>query len=103
MSGTAAVREEDRVETLTHSPRLVLEHSYIEGNCLAPPPIAGGVVLERRNVAFTVLEGAPKRKVQMRLIRIVAALTLHEGAHGCDFAIVEHVGFQVRKTPINLA
>ena len=60
-------------------------------------------MLERRRVVLPVLERAPEREVQMRLVRIVAAIALHQSLHGRDLGVAEHVGFQVCETPIDLA
>src|SRR6266404_9719105 len=103
MPGVGVHREERRVETLAHTPRLVLEHSDIKDNGLAAPPIAGRVMLERRRIALPLLERAPEREVQVGLVRIVAAIALHQSLHGRDLGIVELVGFQVGEAPIYLA
>jgi len=59
-------------------------------------------MFEGGGVVLLVLEGPPKREMQVRLVFIVAAFPLEKGLHGDDFGVREYVVFQIRQAPVRL-
>ena len=91
------------IKMLPDTPGLVFEYLDVERNGLAPPRIADRVVIEGPRVLLLVLEGAAERKVQLRLVNVLAVLTLQQRLHGRDLGIAEYIVLEVGEAPVGLA
>ncbi len=75
----------------------------LKGYGLAAAPIADRIVGECRRVLRLVLECAPQREVQLRLVVIIAGIARQQRLHRRDLGVAEHVVLQVGETPIGFA
>ncbi len=94
------IREERGIEAVAHTARLVLEFFDAERRDAPAPGIADAVMLERLRISRLVFERPPERKVQLRLVRVVAPIARIKRPHRRDFGIAEHVVLEIGETPV---